>query len=49
LEDHAIEIPCFDWQGRAIVRLSVQGYNTQAEMDRLVAALADWLAADLPA
>jgi isopenicillin-N epimerase len=49
LDDHAIEIPCFDWQDRAIVRLSVQGYNTQAEMDRLVAALADWLAADLPA
>ena len=40
LDDHGIEIPCFDWKDHTIVRLSVQGYNTTAEMDRLVAALA---------
>jgi isopenicillin-N epimerase len=39
LEEYNIEIPCFHWKGRAIVRLSVQGYNTQAQMDQLVVAL----------
>lgn len=43
LTDFGIEIPCFDWRGHTIVRLSAQGYNTQADMDRLVAALADIL------
>jgi isopenicillin-N epimerase len=40
LDGYGIEIPCFSWQDRTIVRLSVQGYNTAAEMDHLVAALA---------
>jgi isopenicillin-N epimerase len=40
LHDHGIEIPCFDWQDRTIVRVSVQGYNTSAQMDKLVVALA---------
>ena len=40
LNDHAIEIPCFDWQDHTIVRVSAQGYNTQADMDKLIAALA---------
>ena len=40
LQDYGIEIPCFDWKDHTIVRLSVQGYNTQADMDRLVQALA---------
>ena len=39
LADYGIEIPVYDWQDRTIVRLSVQGYNTVAEMDRLVGAL----------
>jgi isopenicillin-N epimerase len=34
-----IEIPCFDWQDATIVRVSAQGYNTQADMDLLVDAL----------
>ena len=40
LQDYGIEIPCFDWKDHTIVRLSVQGYNIQADMDRLVQALA---------
>jgi isopenicillin-N epimerase len=40
LDGHGIEIPCFDWKDHSIVRLSAQGYNTQAEMDKLVEALA---------
>ncbi|MEO6300880.1 MAG: aminotransferase class V-fold PLP-dependent enzyme [Paracoccaceae bacterium] len=35
-----IEIPCFTWKDHQIVRVSAQGYNTQANMDRLLEALA---------
>jgi isopenicillin-N epimerase len=37
--EHKIELPCFDWQDHTIVRVSAQGYNTQAHMDKLVNAL----------
>ncbi len=40
LADYGIEIPCFAWQKHTIVRVSAQGYNTAAQMDHLVAALA---------
>ena len=40
LDDFGIEIPCFAWKEHTIVRVSAQGYNTAAQMDRLVAALA---------
>lgn len=39
LDDYHIEIPCYSWGPHTIVRLSVQGYNTAADMDRLVGAL----------
>ncbi len=39
IDQFGIEIPCFKWQGHTIVRLSVQGYNTQAQMEDLVKAL----------
>jgi isopenicillin-N epimerase len=38
-----IEIPCFNWQDHTVVRASAQGYNTQAQMDLLVAALTELL------
>lgn len=37
---YGIEIPCFNWQGHTVVRVSAQGYNTRAQMDHLLAALA---------
>jgi len=40
---YAIEIPVLRWNGQAIVRLSVQCYNTPEEMDLLVDALAELL------
>jgi isopenicillin-N epimerase len=40
LDDYGIEIPCYDWKENTIVRLSVQGYNTADQMDKLVKALA---------
>ena len=39
LDRHGVEIPVFDWQAHTIVRLSVQGYNTAAQVDHLLAAL----------
>lgn len=42
-----IEVPCFLWSGRPILRLSVAGYTTGAEIDRLVAALAELLPSGL--
>ena len=39
-DEHRIEVPCFDWNGRPLLRLSVQGYNTEEDVERLVAALA---------
>ena len=40
LIDHwHIEIPCYRWQDQCIVRVSVQGYTRQAELDLLILAL----------
>jgi isopenicillin-N epimerase len=39
-DDHRIEVPVTQHAGRTFVRLSVQAYTTQAEVDALVAALA---------
>jgi isopenicillin-N epimerase len=44
LDEEGIEIPCFDWQDHTIVRLSVQGYNTGTDLDRLLTALTRILA-----
>ena len=38
-EHHRIEVPVTQHAGRHFVRLSVQAYNTQAELDRLVQVL----------
>jgi isopenicillin-N epimerase len=42
-ERYGIEIPVFKWQDTCIARLSVQGYNSVAQMDRLIAALTELL------
>lgn len=38
-DEHRVEIPVFDWNGRQTLRLSVQAYNTDGEIDRLMAAI----------
>jgi isopenicillin-N epimerase len=38
-DEFAIEIPTVDCHGRHFVRISIQGYNTQADVDALVEAL----------
>jgi isopenicillin-N epimerase len=42
-DKYRIEIPVFKWQDTCIVRLSVQGYNSKAQMDLLISALTDLL------
>ncbi len=38
-DGHRIEIPLLDWRGYKLMRLSVQGYNSRRDMDRLLFAL----------
>lgn len=38
-QEHRVEIPCINWQGQQFIRISIQGYNTQDDVDRLLEAL----------
>jgi isopenicillin-N epimerase len=38
-DDYQIEIPIVVWKGQRYIRVSVQGYNTRADVERLVNAL----------
>jgi isopenicillin-N epimerase len=40
---YRIEIPVFRWQDTCIARVSVQGYNSRPQMDRLIEALSELL------
>ncbi|CAN7401467.1 aminotransferase class V-fold PLP-dependent enzyme [Devosia sp. LjRoot3] len=42
-ERYGIEIPVYRWQNRCIARVSVQGYNSRPQMDKLVSALGEIL------
>lgn len=42
-QEHGIEVPVIPWQGRALLRVSVQAYNTSADVDALVRALPEVL------
>jgi isopenicillin-N epimerase len=42
-ERYRIEIPVFKWQDHHIARLSVQGYNSRPQMDKLIDALSELL------
>jgi isopenicillin-N epimerase len=41
--EYKIEIPCLEWNGDNFIRLSIQGYNTDAEIDLLIFALSKLL------
>jgi isopenicillin-N epimerase len=38
-EEYGVEVPISDWRGRRFVRVSIQAYNTPADVDRLLDAL----------
>jgi len=44
-DEFTVEVPVITWKGRRFVRISIQGYNTQANVDTLVLALAELLPA----
>jgi isopenicillin-N epimerase len=39
LEDHAIEVPCREWEGYPLIRISCQAYNDEQDVERLFEAL----------
>jgi isopenicillin-N epimerase len=41
--EYDIEVPVGRWNGMHTARLSVQGYNSRDDIDRLIGALADLL------
>jgi isopenicillin-N epimerase len=38
-DEYRVEVPVIDWNGRQLVRVSVQGYNTADNIEALVRAL----------
>lgn len=38
-DEYQIEIPVIDWHGNKLIRLSVQGYNSKRDTNRLIASL----------
>jgi isopenicillin-N epimerase len=38
-DEYSVELPYFSWNGNEMIRVSVQGYNTREDIDRLVAGL----------
>jgi isopenicillin-N epimerase len=38
-DEYKIEVPLTEWQNKQFIRISVQGYNTQEDIDALVNAL----------
>lgn len=42
-EEYRVEIPTIQWKDRPYIRISIQGYNTPADVDVLLAALGELL------
>jgi isopenicillin-N epimerase len=38
-EEYGVEVPIIDWQGQHFVRVSIQAYNSERDVDRLVEGL----------
>lgn len=39
LQKYKIEVPCIEWNNQHYMRISVQGYNTEADLEALVTAV----------
>jgi isopenicillin-N epimerase len=40
-DENRIEVPLISWNGRKLIRVSVQGYNTRRDVGKLVKALSE--------
>ena len=38
-DEHRIEAPVFEWNGRPLLHVSFQGHNDERDLERLLAAL----------
>jgi isopenicillin-N epimerase len=38
-DEYRLEVPLIEWNNRKLIRISVQGYNTPRDLEKLVAAL----------
>jgi isopenicillin-N epimerase len=38
-DEFNIEVVCHNWQSWTLLRISIQGYNTQSDVDALLTAL----------
>jgi isopenicillin-N epimerase len=38
-DEHKIEVPLTQWQDRQFIRISIQGYNSQEDVDALLQGL----------
>jgi isopenicillin-N epimerase len=41
-EERRIEVPLIEWNGKKLIRISIQGYNSREDVDTLMTALCDW-------
>jgi isopenicillin-N epimerase len=39
VEDHHVDVPVYDWEGTALLRVSIGPYNDEADLERLVDAV----------
>ncbi|PJH75662.1 MAG: aminotransferase, partial [Anaerolineae bacterium CG_4_9_14_0_8_um_filter_58_9] len=42
-DEYQVEVPLIQWQDRKFVRISIQGYNTQRDVEALLEALGEIL------
>lgn len=48
-DEYRIEVPLIAWNGRKLIRVSVQGYNTRRDVEKLVQALEELVTPPSPA
>jgi isopenicillin-N epimerase len=42
-DEYRVEVPVLAWKDRKLIRISIQGYNTKKDVDRLLFALSELL------